>query len=229
RKFILYWYIKGGFTMKIIADKLEKLDKYFSAKKESEKWLIILGVAGIITFLAYSYLLPYAEDLFKKSESQKNRLTKSIATENTYLNSITVNGDRNFYIKKFDKDIQNKKNQIVSLNKKIVYIDGNLHKLSGMLFNQKSWAIFLNSITETAKVHSIELDFIKNQYVDGNGSFGHVLEVEVAGKGEFKNLIKFVNELEQNVLVTDVYSSRLIGGDNGINADINISVWGINH
>jgi hypothetical protein len=98
-----------------------------------------------------------------------------------------------------------------------------------MLFNQKSWAIFLNSITETAKTHDIELQFIKNQYVDSNGSFGHVLEVEVGSRGEFKNLVKFVNELEQNVLVTDIYSSHLQGSDNGINADINISVWGINH
>lgn len=215
--------------MKVIANKLEEMDKYFSTKKESEKWLMILGFAGIITFIAYSYLLPYAENLYKKSEAQKNRLTKSIAVENTYLNSITVNGDRNFYIKKFDQDINRKKKEIVVLNKKIDYINGNLQKLSGMLFNQKSWATFLNSITETAKVHGVELDFIKNQYVDGNGSFGHVLEVEIGSRGEFKNLVKFVNELEQNVLVTDVYSSHLKGGNDGISADINISVWGINH
>ena len=215
--------------MKIIADKLESMDKYFSSKKESEKWLMILGFAGIITFAGYTYLLPYAEDLYKKSEMVKNRLTKSIQTENTYLNSITVNGDRNFYIKKFDKDIDNKKKQIVALNKKIDYINSNLLKLSDMLFNKKSWATFLNSITETAKVHNIELQFIKNQYVDGNGSFGHVLEVEVGSSGEFRDLVKFVNELEQNVLVTDVYNSHLEGSDDGIIADINISVWGINH
>ncbi|MEA3455766.1 MAG: hypothetical protein U9R26_04615, partial [Campylobacterota bacterium] len=97
--------------MKAFADELEKMDKYFSTKKENEKWLMILGVAGIIAFLAYMYLLPYAEDLHKTSEAKKNRLTKSIAAENTYLSSITVSGDRNYYIKKFDKDIQNKNKQ----------------------------------------------------------------------------------------------------------------------
>jgi len=45
--------------MKFIEDKLEELDGYFAPKKESEKWLIILGIAGFITYMAYDYLLPY--------------------------------------------------------------------------------------------------------------------------------------------------------------------------
>ncbi len=215
--------------MKAFADELEKMDKYFSAKKESEKWLMILGVAGIIAFLAYSYFLPYAENLHKSSEAKKNRLTKSIAAENTYLNSITVNGDRNHYIKKYDKDIQNKNKQIVSLKERIVYINSSLEKLSGMLFNERSWANFLNSITDNAKTHNISLNFLKNKYVDNKGNFGHILEIEVDGSGNFKDVVGFLNELEQNTLVTDVYSSFLQGSDEGISADINISVWGINH
>ena len=215
--------------MRLLADELEKMDKYFATKKESEKWLMIVGVAGIIAFLAYTYLLPHAEDLHKSSEAKKNRLTKSIAAENIYLNSITVNGDRNYYIKKYDKDIQNKSKQIVSLNERIAYINSSLDKLSGMLFNERSWANFLNSITENAKTHNISLNFIKNRYVDSQGNFGHILEVEVDGTGNFKDVVRFLNELEQNILVTDVYSSTLQGNDSGISADINISVWGINH
>ena len=215
--------------MKAIANELEKMDKYFSTKKESEKWLMILGVAGIITFLAYTYLLPYAESVYKNSESKKNRLTKSIAEQKAYLNSITVGGDKNYYVKKYDRDIQNKKKQIVTLNKKIEYIDSNLNRLSGMLFNQKSWSNFLNSITENAKQNDIDIEFIKNRYVNSKGNFGHVLEVEIGTTGNFKDVVKFLNNLEQNVLVTDVYSSSFQGNNEGISADINISVWGINH
>ena len=205
------------------------MDKYFSTKKESEKWLIILGIAGFIAFLGYTYLLPYAEGLYKSSETKKNHLKKSISEQNTYLNSITIGGDRNYYIKKYDGDIKNKKRQIISLNKKIEYINENLNKLSNMLFNQKSWSIFLNSITENAKLNNIDLHFIKNRYVDSKGNFGHVLEVEIGSTGNFKDVVKFINMLEQNTLVTDVYSSSFLGNNNGINADINISVWGINH
>jgi len=217
--------------MKFIEDKLEELDAYFAPKKESEKWLIILGVAGIIAYLAYAYLLPYTEKMYQKSETTRKSIEKSIVDNNTYLNSITVNGDRNFYVRKFDRDIVTKKGNIVTLNKKIEFIDENLEKLSDMLFNQKSWSRFLNSITDKAEIQNVDIQYITNKYVDNNGSFGYVLEIGVGCKGEYKGIVKFMNELEQNVLVTDIYGTKfsLDSNSSKILADINISVWGINH
>ena len=217
--------------MKFIEDKLEELDNYFAPKKESEKWLIILGVAGIIAYLAYAYLLPYTEAKYKKSEIAKKNIQKSITDNNTYLNSITVNGDRDYYVKKYDMDIARKKQNIVTLDKKIKFIDSNIQKLSDMLFNQKSWSRFLNSITDRAEVQNVDISYISNDYIDNNGSFGHVLEIGVGCKGTYKNIVKFINELEQNTLVTDIYGTNMAVDSNGsqVVADINVSVWGINH
>ncbi len=217
--------------MKFIEDKLEELDTYFAPKKESEKWLLILGVAGIIAYIAYAYLLPYTEKMYKKSETTKKSIQKSIADNNIYLNSITVNGNREYYVNKFDRDIVSKKNNIVNLNKKIKFINENLEKLSDMLFNQKSWSKFLNSITNKAEIQSVDIQYITNKYVDNNGSFGYVLEIGIGCKGDYKGIVKFMNELEQNVLVTDIYGTKLSLDQNTsqIAADINISVWGINH
>ncbi len=217
--------------MKFLEDKLEALDAYFAPKKESEKWLMILGVAGFIAYVAYAYLLPYTETMYKKSESTKKSIQKSIIDNNTYLNSITISGDREYYVKKFDRDIQMKKDSIVKIKNNITFIDKNLGKLSDMLFNQKSWSRFLNSITHTAEIQNVNLDYITNKYVDSKGSFGHVLEITVGCKGDYRNIVKFMNEIEQNTLVTDIYGSRFISELNStkISADINISVWGINH
>lgn len=217
--------------MKFLEDKLEALDAYFAPKKESEKWLMILGVAGLIAYVAYAYLLPYTETMYKKSESTKKSIQKSIVDNNTYLNSITVGGDREYYIKKFDRDIVNKNKKIVKVNTNIKFIDKNLEKLSDMLFNQKSWSKFLNSITHTAETQNVDLTYITNKYVDSNGSFGHVLEIGLGCKGGYRNIVKLINELEQNTLVTDIYGTTLRSDQNSTNvlADINISVWGINH
>ena len=122
--------------MRLLEDKLEELDIYFAPKKESEKWLLILGVAGVIGYLAYTFLLPYTEDLYNNSERDKKSLQKKIADNNTYLNSITVGGNRDFYITKFDNDIKMKNSNIVKTKDKITFIDTNLEKLSDMLFNQ---------------------------------------------------------------------------------------------
>jgi uncharacterized protein YoxC len=217
--------------MKFIEDKLEALDAYFEPKKESEKWLIILGVAGIIAYLAYAYLLPYTENMYKKSERSKKTIEKSIKDNTTYLNSITVNGDREYYVKKYTQDIKNKKQNIIRLKDKIIYIDQNLEKLSDMLFNQKSWSRFLNSITAKAASQNVDVQYIANKYVDHNDSFGHVLEISVGCKGSYKNIVKFMNEIEQNTLVTDIYGSslKLDSNSSDVATDINISVWGINH
>ena len=217
--------------MKFLEDKLEALDAYFAQKKESEKWLMILGVAGFIAYIAYAYLLPYTETMYKKSESTKKSIQKSIVDNNTYLNSITVGGDREYYIRKFDQDIVKKRKNIVNINKNIKFIDKNLEKLSDMLFNQKSWSKFLNSITHTAEIQNVNLGYITNKYVDSNGSFGYVLEIGVGCRGDYKNIVKFINELEQNTLVTDIYGTTFTSDPNSTSvlADINISVWGINH
>jgi len=217
--------------MKFLEDKLEALDEYFAPKKESEKWLVILGIAGVIAYLGYTLLLPYTEDMYNESERTKKTVQKSIADSNTYLRSITIGGDRDYYVKKFDKDISTKKNNIVTLNNKIKFIDSNLEKLSDMLFNQKSWSKFLNSITTKAEIQNVDLQYITNEYIDNNGSFGHVLEIGVGCKGEYKSIVKFMNEIEQNVLVTDIFKTELSLDENSsdIIADIHISVWGINH
>jgi len=217
--------------MKFLEDKLEALDTYFASKKKNEKWMMIFGTAGVIAFIAYTYLLPYTEKMYKKSETTKKNVQKSIIDNNTYLNSITVSGDRNYYVKKFDNDIVRKKANIVKINTNIQVIDQNLEKLSNMLFNQKSWSKFLNSITHKAEVQNVDLRYITNNYVDSNGSFGHVLEISVGCKGKYKSIVKFMNEIEQNVLVTDIYGTKFSGDNNSseLMADINISVWGINH
>ena len=217
--------------MKFIEDTLESLDRYFAPKKENEKWLLILGVAGIIGYLGYSLLLPYTEELYNTSERTKKGIKKRIIANKTYLKSITKNGDREYFVKKFNRDIKNKKNEIININDRITFINSNLNKLSDMLFNQKSWSKFLNSITQKAEIHNVNLEYIDNKYADNNGSFGHVLEIGIGAVGSYKNVVKFMNELEQNVLVTDIFKTQFQLDDNSsdLKADIHISVWGINH
>ena len=88
--------------MKFIEDKLEELDVYFAPKKESEKWLLILGVAGIIAYLAYAYLLPYTEKMYQQSETSK----KSIKHKNhDFHRPLALSGS--------NQNIQRKKRETV--------------------------------------------------------------------------------------------------------------------
>jgi hypothetical protein len=215
--------------MKIFADQLERMDDFFSTKQESEKWLIIIGIGFLIAFLSFSYFYPYAKKQYDRSQAEKQRLQKSIAESKNYLDSISRNGDRDYKVKEYDMQIASKKSVISDLNKKIVYIQGKIEELTPLLFNEKSWSNFINSISETARINDVDVRYITNKYVTGKESFGHVLEVTFGGRSGFSNLVHFVHDIEQNDLVTDIYASQFSGTSEGVNADINISVWGVNH
>ncbi len=217
--------------MKAWIDLLNSLDDFFEPKSDNEKWMAIGMVFVVIGYLSYSLFLPYAEDRYNASDREKKKLQKSIITHKEYLNSITINGDREFYVKKYDNDIKTLKKKIVDSNDDISFISSSLEELSGLMFNKKNWSKFLNSIAQQAKKQSVNINYIENQYVDNNGSFGHVLQIAVGCDGSYKNITKFMNQLEKNVLVTDIYGTHIYLDKNNTTtaADINISVWGINH
>ncbi len=217
--------------MKEIADFLERIDAYFEGKSNTERLALILLPAFVVAYLAWTIMNPPAEAAHKKSIADKKHIQKQLTSDKNYLKSITKNGDRDYHVKEFDKKIALSKKRAELYRKKIVVLDKNLNKLSDMLFNQKSWSLFLDSITSRAHENNVELVSVTNQYVDSNGSFGHVLEIGLRCQGTFPGIVKFMNDLEQNTLVTDIYKSKVSTDGNStlVKADINISVWGVNH
>lgn len=217
--------------MKAIANILNSLDEYFEVKSDNEKWMMIAMLSVVIGYISYSSFYPFAEKKYNTALQQSNKLKKSIQSNRQYLQSITVNGDIEFYVKKYSNDIENLNKNINTANDDISFIVSNLDELSPLLFNKESWSKFLNSITKQAEKQSVKINYIENNYVDNDGSFGHVLQIAVGCSGQYKQIVKFVNQLEKSVLVTDVYGSHLYldKNDTIISADINISVWGVNN
>jgi len=207
---------------------LEDLDGYFTTKKKSEKWMIIIGIAAIVLYTSYTYFTPKTRVLYAQSIQKKNEIQKDIAHYKKYLVSIVVD-ENNRYEKKFNLKVEKQKEDLLQVNKKAIVINRNLEKLSDTLFNKVSWSNFLNSITNKAKIQNVDIQYISNKYIDNNGTFGEVLKIAVGCNGEYKNIVKFMNELERSILITDIYKSKLTLDDKtqSINADINISVWGM--
>ena len=217
--------------MKAWINLLNSLDNFFEAKSENEKWMTILMIFIVIGYLAYSIFLPMAQEQYQQSDKKKIRLQQSIRKHKEYLQSITINGDKEFYVNKYTRDIKRIEKQIIEANHDINFISTSLEELSALLFNKESWSKFLNSITYQAKKQQVKIDYIENEYVDNNGSFGHVLQISIGCNGSYKGISKFINQLEKNVLVTDIYQSAIYldQNDTTTSADINISVWGINN
>ena len=137
--------------MKLIVNILNSLDEYFEVKSDNEKWMMIAMLAVVIGYVSYSFFYPFAEEKYKVAQNHSSSLNKKIQTNKQYLQSITVKGDREFYVKKYSKDIKNLDKNINMANDDISFIVISLDELSPLLFNKKSWSKFLNSITKQAK------------------------------------------------------------------------------
>jgi len=67
-----------------------------------------------------------------------------------------------------------------------------------------------------------------NSFTDNKDGFGHVLDISIDATGNYLNMLQFVNSLEQSFLVVDMHSFEFTAQEK-LNADINISVWGISY
>ena len=214
--------------MKILEDILEKLDHYFEGKKESEFYLMVLAIVAVVALISFNYLIPLTEKELKKDLKTQQRLDRLIQEENRYLASITVNGDRRYKIKKLQNEIATLKLQFNDIKEVNDYSDYPIQTLSELLFNEKNWAKFLDSISLKAKNNGVDIFMISNRFVNNQDNFGHVLEIGVECKGMYKNMIRFMNEIEESELVVDIYNIDM-ESNRSINANFKVSVWGINY
>ncbi len=131
-------------------------------------------------------------------------LQRKIAEDKRYLKSISGGtNDPNYTVRLKDRDIASLNRSIKEYQKKIALLDKNFEKLSEVLFNRANWARFLDSITQRAHFNDVKIISLRNKYVKGKENFGHVLELGIHCAGDFQNIAAFMNDLEQNKLVTD--------------------------
>lgn len=208
---------------------LDKIDNYLKDKKSSELSLLFLIVFVAIGFIVYSYLFPVTEKKLKRTISTHKSIKSKLAQEKAYMRSVTRNGDKNFVIKKMMQEIKKQKSQLDRVEYANAYVDTKLKNLSYLLFNDKNWAKFLDSITYLARKYDIKLKLISNSFFEPNlQQIKQVLTINLEFDGDFKNVMKFINKLEESELVVDINHLKLESSDT-INGSLDIAVWGMKY
>ena len=207
----------------------EKIDDYLKDKKSSELTLVFFMVFVVIGFVIYSLVFPTTEKMLKKAQNSHKSIHSKLNKENAYLNSVTRNGDRNFIIKKMNSELEREKITLKNTKHVNAHIDTRLKELSSLLFNDKNWAKFLDSIAFTAQKYGIEVALIGNSFFEPSlQEITQVLTVKVDFNGEFNNILKFINELEESELVVDIGTLKLESSDT-ITGTLDIAVWGMKY
>ena len=207
----------------------DKIDNYLKTKKSSELSLLFLMAFVAIGFVIYYSVFPVTEKMLKRTQHAQKSIQSKLNQEKAYLRSVTRNKDRNFVIKKFQNEVKKQKQLLEDTKYANAYVDTKLKELSYLLFNDKNWAKFLDSITFIGQKYGIEIGLITNSFFEPNlQEIKQVLTVKINFNGEFRNVIKFINELEESKLVVDINNLKLESSDT-ITGSLDIAVWGMKY
>jgi hypothetical protein len=210
--------------MKInIEDYLQKIDNALKGKDEKEIYMTYgMIVAGVFAF-AYLFFWDSSFESFEATRANVMRLEKQIASDKQYLQR-----NPETKITQLEREIKKINDEMMMHKKNNAYIKNKILTISSLIYDERAWGEYLDSIATNAQKYHVTIDKITNRYAKTGSSFGHILNITVRAEGNFKNTVKFINSLEQSDLVVDIHDFN-IKAENTLTSEFKISVWGIKY
>jgi len=210
--------------MKIgIENYLHQIDSFFKDKEPKEIYMTYVMLAGSIFAFAYLLFWDSSFEGFNRTKASVKRVSNQIKADEQYL-------QRNPQIKitQLENEIKKINNQMLMHRKNNAYIKHKLETISFLIYDERAWGEYLDSITTNSQTYKLRINKLTNKYAKAGSSFGHILDITVQTEGDFKNTLYFVNALEQNDLVVDIHDFNISMQDQ-LNSEFQISVWGIKY
>jgi len=208
--------------MKIgIEDYLQQIDTAFKYKSQKDIYVIYFMVFALIFAVSYLFFWESSMADFQTKSTEIKQLDKKIQTNERYLKNNPKSK-----IARLSRDIKNINKQM------LVYIDNNdfikskIENISELLYDEKTWGKYINSIAFNAQKYHITILHFSNQYAMSNQAFGHILNITLEFTASYKDTLKFINSLEESDLVVDVHKLD-ISAEDVLTTTLDISVWGI--
>ena len=203
----------------------DKIDAFFAEKKPSEASLLYFGAALFVGFLVYQFVFLETDKNLKITESNLASVKKKVDEERRYLSLNTP-----ARLQQLKNDVEAKYAEYDDANYKISYVDNTLTELSYLLFDDENWASFVDDISRLAKKYKVEIQEIANKFYEPTfQKITHVVEIDIKSKGNFSNMVKFLNEIEESQMVIDVHQIEITKPDDKLEGHFKIAVWGMKY
>lgn len=203
---------------------LIELDNFLvSMDKKELIYLYVMLVGGAI-FLSYYFLFEDSEKRLALSIKKDKATSKEIREHKNYL---SFHDD--FEVSKVMENIDNLKGDIDIFNDKKKYINLKIKNLTTILYNNRSWTAFLNSISTMAKISGVEIQSIKNDFIPKHSSkiFQSHLKINISINSSYLNSLQFIDSIERSDLIVNVDTMKMALTEDGVVTQLFLSVWGI--
>ncbi len=203
----------------------DQIDDFFNSKKPSEASMFLGVIALGIAYGVYQFVFLETDKSIQNTQNKITSVKQKINTERNYLNTHSMAS-----LAKLKSNLKQKKIAFDDTIYKMSYVDNTLTELSYLLFDDRSWATFVDNISYLAKKYHVNIEEIGNKfYTPTFQKITHVVEVDVKSNAKLKNMVKFLNAIEESQLVVDVGSILIEKPKENVEATFKIAVWGMKY
>ena len=210
----------------------DKIDNYFGAKSDSEAstvmGVVALAIGGLLMFAFFS-------DTKEYKENQESRLQTAITNLNSAQSRLNTQSggtqDHEFTLKQKNNELRKEENKLADLRNINAHLDAKLRDSASVTFNQERWAAFLDNLSKNAETDNVKIYSIESEQksIQGNEP-QEVLKVTMDIEGKFNNVLKYINDIEESVVVVDVNGlDTNATKDSKVGGKLKISVWGMEY
>ncbi len=202
---------------------LYDIDQSFAQKSEKDVKMIYAMVFIVLVMFSYLVFWESSEKGYNDIKAASLKVQDKIAKDKQYL---LVNPQSK--IVRLDQQINDLNKKLVILKSENVYIKAEIEKIPELFYDQETWGAFIDSIAESARKNKVKLNFFANRLASDKTKFGHVLNLEIKAEAPYKNMVRFINEIEKSKLVVDLHDLELTATTK-LDLDLKLSVWGITY
>lgn len=206
----------------LVEDYLQKIDNFFKEKSQKDTYYVYIMIIGMIAALAYPFY-DLSVDEFTNAKNKVKKITANINADKSYLQ---VNPE--VKVVKLNQDIKRLGSELQINKDNNEYIKGKIEAISSLIYDERAWGEYLNSISKNAVRYNVKILNFTNKIATNNEAFGHILDIGLQVKGNYSNTLKFINSLEKSELVVDIHDID-VKAENALNTKLDISVWGITY
>lgn len=209
---------------------LTKIDNYFDEKKPSEVTMMLIIAFFLSAAIAYYAVIPYAQNYYDESIRENDQITQDLNKVNSYLSTVSQGDDRNFMINKKQNELLQQQNKLADAQNMNQYFDNKLKELSYLIFNEQSWADFLDNLAFLANKNNVKITKIINTFKEPNAQkIEQVLDVNISVDGDYRDIVSYINAIEESKLVVDVNNIDINSTNGKLKGNMGIYIWGMKY
>ena len=183
---------------------LEKLDAYYADKSQKDIIYTYIMVAGLFAFISWAFFIDPTKAGYDKAKMERTRVVNAITLDENYLRNFDIPT-----LQSLQMQTENLKKEFIAIKKNSDYIDYKISQLKPLIYNATAWGNFIDSISDIARKHDVQMLKLHNNFVKKSQEFGHVLDIELDIAASFHNTLRFINALEKTSLVVDIHQLKM--------------------